>query len=66
MPRFLMVALVLGVAVAVFALGGLGRVAGLMSQTSRANQASTAVAESGGQTVQITEAELSQRLQQQV
>lgn len=61
-----MVALVLGVAVAVFALGGLGRVAGVMSQTSHANQASTAVAQPGEQTVQITEAELSQRLQQQV
>jgi DUF2993 family protein len=60
--RVLVVALVLGVAVAVFALGGLGRVAGLASQPG----ATPAAAKPGEETVQITESELSQRLQQQV
>jgi TolA-binding protein len=64
--RILLVALVLGVAVAVFAFGGLGRVAGLVSQPSAATRTGSAPSRPGEQTVQITESELAQQLQQQV
>ena len=63
--RILIVAVV-GVALVVFAIGGFGRVAGLVAQPGAAAQSSAAVANPGQQTVQITESELSQRLQQQV